>query len=66
MSSLSVSPATNLNVYTCPFDKIVGYAALPWSFEEDSVYNGVVIHPESLPNGSLPQLNEGKNLIHEV
>jgi hypothetical protein len=70
MEALAITPAKLLNVYTCTFnimqDQVVGNAALPWSHKPDSVYNGVVIHPETLPGGSIEQLNHGKNLVHEV
>lgn len=70
MSALSISSATVLNVYTCPYDynrfKYIGSTAFPWCFAEDSACHGVIIHPESLPNGSIKNMNEGKNLIREV
>ncbi|XP_028397800.1 uncharacterized protein LOC114521531 [Dendronephthya gigantea] len=70
MEKHAITPATVLNLYTCTFDlikdQIVGNAALPWSYDPDSVYNGVVIHPETLPGGSIQDLNHGKNLVHEV
>ncbi len=70
MEALAITPAKVMNVYTCTFnlaeDQIVGNAALPWSYEPDSVYNGVVIHPGTLPGGNVAPLNHGKNLVHEV
>jgi hypothetical protein len=70
MEALAITPAKVMNVYTCTFDLdkdyVVGNAALPWSYKPDSVYNGVVIHPETLPGGKLTPLNHGENLVHEV
>ena len=67
MTSLAVSPATHLNVYTCPIQgEILGEATLPWQYDQDSLLNGVFIHPEALPGGNIPELNQGKNLVHEV
>lgn len=45
MSVLSVNPASNLNIYTCPNGND-SYVQLPWmTTSEDSKYNGVVIKP---------------------
>ena len=70
MEALAITPAKVMNAYTCTFnaaeDQIVGNAALPWQYEPDSVYNGVVIHPETMPGGNLAPLNHGKNFVHEV
>ena len=68
MKRLAVSPATRLNLYTCWFasPSMVGNAAMPWWYGENSPYHGVTIHPETLPGGSMAPINLGDNAIHEV
>lgn len=65
---LAKSTDRKLNLYTCEFSysDVIGNAAFPWLHEEDSVYNGVTIHPGTLPGGTLKPVNEGDNLVHEV
>lgn len=68
MNKLAVSPATRLNLYTCWFasPSMVGNAAMPWWYGENSAYHGVTIHPETLPGGTMVPINLGDNAIHEI
>lgn len=65
---LATSTDIKLNLYTCVFKdlNVLGHSSYPWSHSEDSVYHGVLIHPGTLPGGTVPPLNEGDNLVHEV
>jgi hypothetical protein len=65
--ALAVDPANNLNIYTCqPKGGILGYAYLPWSFDETDARHGVVVLHSSLPGGSAAPYNEGDTATHEV
>src|SRR5687767_3929812 len=64
---LAVDPAHNLNFYTCqPRGNILGYAYLPWSFDETDERHGVVVLHSSLPGGSAVPYNLGDTGTHEV
>lgn len=65
--ALAVDPAHNLNFYTCkPRGNILGYAYLPWSFDESDWHHGVVVLYDSLPGGAAAPYNEGDTGTHEV
>jgi hypothetical protein len=65
--ALAVDPAHNLNFYTCqPRGGILGYAYLPWSFDETDERHGVVVLHSSLPGGSAVPYNLGDTGTHEV
>ncbi len=65
---LAQSTDIKLNLYTCALKNldVLGHSSYPWSHDEDSVYHGVVIHPGTLPGGTITPINEGDNLVHEV
>ncbi len=62
---LAVDPARTVNVYTCEPKKLLGFAILPWAYEEDSVFNQVVVHHLSMPFGIFPY-DLGMTLVHEL
>jgi hypothetical protein len=65
--TLAVDPAHNLNFYTCkPRGNILGYAYLPWSYDESDWHHGVVVLYDSLPGGAASPYNEGDTGTHEV
>lgn len=65
--TLAVDPANTLNFYTCkPRGNILGYAYLPWSFDESDWHHGVVVLYSTLPGGSAVPYNEGDTGTHEV
>jgi pregnancy-associated plasma protein-A len=65
--SLAVDPANTLNFYTCkPKGNILGYAYLPWSFDESNYHHGVVVLYSSLPGGGAVPYDEGDTGTHEV
>ena len=63
----AVDVAHTLNFYTCqPSGNILGYAYLPWSYDEDHWRHGVVVLHSSLPGGSADPYNLGDTGTHEV
>jgi len=64
---LAVDPTHTLNFYTCkPKGNILGYAYLPWSFEESNFHHGVVVLYSTLPGGGATPYDEGDTGTHEV
>jgi hypothetical protein len=64
---LGIDPATTLNFYTCaPSYGILGWATLPQWLAAGPVWDGVVIHWASLPDGPIPNYNHGGTGVHEV
>jgi hypothetical protein len=56
-----------LNIYLCePMGGLLGWAALPISYEGDPTYDGVVAHTESIPGGRLAPYNLGYTAVHET
>jgi hypothetical protein len=65
--NMAVDPAHNLNFYTCkPKGNILGYAYLPWSYDESDWHHGVVVLFDSLPGGDADPYAEGDTGTHEV
>ena len=65
--ALAVSPASNLNIYSCrPSGGILGYARFPNSYPESSYMHGVVLLDQSLPGGNADPYNLGDTATHEV
>ena len=65
--ALAIDPAHHLNLYTCgPGQQLLGWAYYPWSFPEDNVMHGVVVHYGTMPGGYLTKYNLGRSAVHEV
>ena len=65
--ALAVNPAATLNIYACDLSNgLLGYSYLPYSYNEDSFMQGVVVLYSSLPGGSAYPYNEGDTVTHEV
>lgn len=58
--------ATVINIFLCPATGYLGWAYLPWQYQQGSPYQAITIHPETLPGGSMYGLNEGDTLVHEM
>jgi hypothetical protein len=65
-NALADNPAGTLNIYTCqPGQNLLGWAYFPQDAAGDNI-DGVVIHWNSLPGGSLAPYNLGGTATHEV
>ncbi|HLT45724.1 MAG TPA: M43 family zinc metalloprotease [Rubricoccaceae bacterium] len=65
--TLSHSPATHLNIYTCnPSGGLLGWATFPWMYPENHYMHGIVILHSSVPGGSAFPYNQGDTATHEV
>lgn len=61
------STRNTLNFYIAePGGGILGFATLPWMFDEASFLHGVVIRNDTLPGGSAENYNLGNTATHEV
>jgi len=70
-SSLRVGGAGTLNVYlvgsaTAGSQALLGYSTLPWQYESDPDYDGIVVDNGSLPGGDIARYDRGDTLVHEV
>jgi len=65
MEALGIDPAHHLNVYTGDIDAL-GWSSLPWGIAENDIHQGIVIHYESLPGGTLDGFNLGRTATHET
>jgi Pregnancy-associated plasma protein-A len=65
-NALTVNPGGTLNIYTCqPGQNLLGWAYFPQDAAGDNI-DGIVIHWNSLPGGSLAPYNLGGTASHEV
>jgi hypothetical protein len=56
-----------LNLYICvPEDGLLGWSTLPSRYSSNPIYDGVVIHAESIPGGGLAPYNLGNTATHEI
>ena len=58
--------ATVINIFLCPANGYLGWAYLPWQYQQGSPYQAITIHPETLPGGNMYGLNQGDTLVHEM
>lgn len=67
-TSLVVDPTKYLNLYSTDLTSsgLLGYATFPWSLETNPDMDGVVFAFDSIPNGTVPNYDEGDTLTHEV
>lgn len=66
-SALRDGTCADLNVYSLkPKSNLLGYAYFPSDCAKFKVWDGVVIHYQTLPGGPLDPYNEGDTLTHEA
>ena len=66
-NAMANTPGSALNIYTCkPGQNLLGWAVFPWTSAAGTNQDGVVIHYNSLPGGSLAPYNLGGTATHEV
>lgn len=58
---------STLNIYALqPLDQSLGWSHYPWDAASNIFQDGVIVHQQVLPGGSLVAYNQGKTLVHEV
>jgi hypothetical protein len=56
-----------LNLYICvPGDGLLGWSTLPSRYTSNPIYDGVVVHAQSIPGGGLAPYNLGNTATHEI
>ena len=66
-NALSIDPTGSLNLYTAnPGGGLLGWSTFPWDLSQNGKLDGVVVHYNSLPGGSLAPYNLGGTASHEV
>jgi hypothetical protein len=66
-SALKIGGTETLNIYTAKLGaNLLGWAYLAQDAEDVGVYDGVVVHYQSLPGGNFEIYSEGDTATHEV
>ncbi|MFD0853847.1 zinc metalloprotease, partial [Actinomadura adrarensis] len=59
--------ARTLNLYSADMGRdMLGWSTFPWRYKAEPKMDGVVIHPESMPGGSIKYFNLGHTATHEI
>ncbi|MFC5749083.1 zinc metalloprotease [Actinomadura rugatobispora] len=59
--------AGTLNLYSADMgEAMLGWSTFPWSYRANPKMDGVIIHPESMPHGSIENFNLGHTATHEI
>jgi hypothetical protein len=57
--------ANALNIWLVDFD-FLGIATFPWDYQKQPGIDGIRVHFDSLPGGSIANFNQGKTATHEA
>lgn len=57
--------ANALNIWLVDF-KYLGVATFPWDYSRNASIDGIRVHYDSLPGGSIANYNQGKTATHEA
>ncbi|MFC0038107.1 M43 family zinc metalloprotease [Actinomadura rayongensis] len=64
---LHVGGARTLNLYTADTGTdLLGFSTFPWKYASAPKLDGVLVHPGTLPGGSLTHYNLGYSAVHET
>jgi hypothetical protein len=59
--------AGTLNLYSADMgEEMLGWSTFPWKYKANPKLDGVIIHPESMPHGSIENFNLGHTATHEI
>ncbi|GLW65685.1 zinc metalloprotease [Actinomadura rubrobrunea] len=59
--------AGTLNLYSADTGPdLLGWSTFPWRYRSEPIRDGVVIHHESMPGGSIPEFDRGFSAVHET
>ena len=66
-SRLHRGDAGTLNLYTADLgEQLLGWATFPWRLRGHEALDGVVVHVDSLPGGSIAHYSSGYSATHEI
>eukprot|EP00041_Stephanoeca_diplocostata_P031620 m.989547 g.989547 ORF g.989547 m.989547 type:complete len:814 (+) comp23996_c1_seq33:313-2754(+) len=63
---LTKNPKQFINVFVCSGSGYLGWTWLPWTHNEGSSMQAVIVNHNSLPGGTLSKYDLGYTLVHEV
>ncbi|MFF5258825.1 zinc metalloprotease [Actinomadura viridis] len=59
--------AGTLNLYSADMGReLLGWSTFPWKYRSEPLMDGVVVNPESMPGGSVPNFDRGHTATHEI
>ncbi|MFB4313520.1 zinc metalloprotease [Actinomadura sp. 21ATH] len=59
--------ARTLNLYSADMgEDLLGWSTFPWKYRAEPKMDGVIVHPGSLPGGTIPNFDQGHTATHEV
>lgn len=59
--------ASTLNLYSADMgEQLLGWSTFPWKYRSEPKMDGVVVHPGSLPGGTIENFDRGHTATHEV
>ncbi|MFI0357819.1 zinc metalloprotease [Actinomadura sp. 9N407] len=59
--------ARTLNLYSADMgEDLLGWSTFPWKYKAEPKMDGVIVHPGSLPGGTIEHFDRGHTATHEV